>query len=170
MNAKTIIENLTASKPLISTSILQLTLQFMNVKTIIGNSTASKPSTNTSTSQLMIQCTSVTSATGGLAVLKLCRSATNFTPRYTSAMSVIDHFAASMHLNSLAHIFECDDCDRSFGNQQSLEQHLLPWSQFQNAIIPLEIGSPCKGCAQGCDRGKKGGDIFHCNLLSISSI
>jgi uncharacterized C2H2 Zn-finger protein len=31
---------------------------------------------------------------------------------------------ASLHLNSRSHIFECDDCDRSFGSQSALNQHL----------------------------------------------
>jgi uncharacterized C2H2 Zn-finger protein len=32
--------------------------------------------------------------------------------------------ALQQHLNSPAHVFECDECDRSFGSQQSLDQHL----------------------------------------------
>jgi hypothetical protein len=32
--------------------------------------------------------------------------------------------ALQQHLNSPAHIFECDECDRSFGSQQALNQHL----------------------------------------------
>jgi hypothetical protein len=60
---------------------------------------------------------------------------------------VIGHLAASKlststSINSLAYIFECDDCDRSFGSEQSLEQQLnSPHHNFEMQISPLEAGN-----------------------------
>jgi len=42
----------------------------------------------------------------------------------------------TQHLNSPAHTFDCDDCDRTFGSQQSLQQHL---------------GSPAHDAVYECD-------------------
>jgi hypothetical protein len=99
--------------------------QYTSAMIATGPLAASSLSTSTSTPQLMPCCTSVMSATGGSADLKLSSSTTS-----------------PQHLNSLVHVFECDESDRLFGSQQSLEQHLNPPPpQFQNAIIPLEVGS-----------------------------
>ena len=101
----------------------------------------------TSTPQLIPYYTSVMSATGGLAVLKLSNSTTSpyLTLQYTSAMIAIGPLVASMLWTSTSTRWPMSL------NATSVISHLAvgsllsststPPPQFQNAIIPLEVGS-----------------------------
>jgi hypothetical protein len=50
--------------------------------------------------------------------------------------------ALQQHLNSPAHDFECDECDRKFGSKQALQQHLNSPAHVRYVGIPRSVVSP----------------------------